>query len=184
MFYAHNLSDMEHDLDMSMQASCFKACSTKGTKRKHTEDADENERGSSAKKALMSFGEKLWPRPTSVPEPPQPKSILNYSSANNLNVSIVSAGEPNVTINQHFNHSVTNMQNHLANHSFIQSTYESVGPKKRVKFDEANVLYSSITYQRQIDPGSQYCGLIPKPLAEVKSKSLFTEIIDFTASLF
>lgn len=174
---------MEQDHDLSMQVSCFKACTTKGTKRKHTKDDDENEFGSSAKKALMSFGEKLWPH-SAPPEPQQPKSILNYSSTNNLNISVISAGEPNVSINQHFNKSVTNIQNHSTNNSFIQTPYESVGPKKRVKFDEANVLYSSITYQRQFDPSSQYCGLIPKPLAENKPKSFLTRIIDFTANLF
>lgn len=52
-------------------------------------------------------------------------------------------------------------------------------PKKRVKFDEENLIVSSITYQRQTE--AQRHMFDPK---HDEHKSFITKFIDFTANLF
>lgn len=52
-------------------------------------------------------------------------------------------------------------------------------PKKRVKFDEENIVVSSITYQRQ-----QQAMRLEQLKSYSTNRSLLTKIMDFTTSLF
>lgn len=128
-------------------------------KRRHP-DADSNpeEEGSSAKKAKTTIFSSIRDKFRSKkPEPP--RSILSYRSENQ-GEQCFSPFSPNHSVNV----SVTNTPT-----------------KKRVKFDELNLITSSITYQRHLNSSYQYTGIIPQ---KNENKSLLSRFLDFTASLF
>lgn len=145
------------------ELSCFQSATRRILKRKHSEsNIEENEPKPPKKSFFATLGEKLGLSRTSVP----PKSILTTNSSNRF-----TQGEMNYSY-QHDGYSsfVTNGE--------LEREHEI--PRKRVKFDEENLIVSSITYQRQqteayhmmTQPGSQ------------NNQSFFTKFVNYTASLF
>lgn len=144
---------------------CFHTVSKRILKRKHVE-SEENETKPVKKSLLSTIGEKLGlTRPHEKPQ----RSILSPtnrrypSTSGNMNLSYEHVG---------YSSYVTNMERDQE-HDFP--------PKKRVKFDEENLIVSSITYQRQQSEARQF--MIEQPRQD-EDKSFFNKIIDFTANLF
>ncbi len=127
-------------------------------KRKHTDST--NEEGSSAKKPRTTIFSSIRDKFRSKkPEPPKTRSILTYRS-DNQGEQICSPFSPNHSLSV----SITNTPT-----------------KKRVQFDELNLITSSITYQRHLNSSYQYTGIIPQ---KSENKSLLTRLLDFTSNLF
>ena len=144
---------------------CFQTASRRILKRKHSESV-ENISKQHKKSFFSTIGEKLgFSRPVSD----LPKSILSPNGSNRQTRS----GEVNHSYQHDYNSfGVTNEMEY--EHEFP--------PKKRVKFDEENLIVSSITFQRkQIE--SKAALHIFKPAAE-ENKSILSKIINFTANLF
>lgn len=160
IFYGQNMSMTDIDeVGKGNKFGCFQTASNRILKRKHSE-SNENEQKIPKKSFLSSIGEKLgFQRPSNT----APKSILTQNNVNQ--------GEMNYSY-QHDGFSAFNVTN-----DEVEQEHEI--PKKRVKFDEDNLIVSSITYQRQ---QSQVQRMMFHPKTE--EKSLMSKLIDYTANLF
>lgn len=151
------------DVGKDCKLSCFQTSSKRPLKRKHSE-IEEAETKTHKKSIFASIGEKLgFTRVCNQP----PKSILSPNSSNRRRLS----GEMNRSyLHDYHSFNVTNE---------VEPGHEI--PKKRVKFDEENLIVSSITYQRQCDE-AQF--MMPKPILPDENQSIFSKFVNFTASLF
>lgn len=130
------------DIDEAGETSCFQSATKRVLKRKHSQmEAPENPPKLPKKSIFASISDKLG-----LTRNDPPKSILTTTNR----------GEMNQTY-EHERIFATNNEEHEV-------------PRKRVKFDEENLIVSSITYQRQQTIEDH--------------KSLFSKIVDFTANLF
>jgi hypothetical protein len=163
------------DIDeIGSNSGCFH---TKRRKRKHSETEENENKKKPEKKSLFSvISEKLsftWTKEElQTPPPRQPRSILSpnssYASYNNF------VGE----LNYSFEHD----DGGFGESNFVTNNYNDFlddPPKKRVKFDEENIVVSSITYQRQ-----QQAMRLEHLKSNHQNKSIFSKFIDFTSSLF
>lgn len=148
------------------QLGCFQSATRSLLKRKHSE-TEEILTKPKKKSIFTSISETLG-FTRSISE--APKSILTANGSNRPRH--LSSGEMNHSY-QHDYHSfnVTNRVEHE----------HEVPPKKRVKFDEENLVYSSITYQRQQSDSRQ---MMVDPSKSEDSRSVFSKFVNFTASLF
>jgi hypothetical protein len=166
IFYGQNVSLTEIDkVGSEDQFGCFQAASRRLLKRKHSEmeQPTENEPQSSKKKSFFAaISEKLG---FSRESNDKPRSILQVQNR------FLSPQRHSGEMNYSYQHDsfVTN----------IEKEHET--PRKRVKFDEENLIVSSITYQRQ--QSQQRLNLIMEK-DENKSQSMFSKFVDFTANLF
>lgn len=146
---------------------CFQTASKRILKRKHS-DSEENAPKQSRKSIFSTISEKLG---FSRPPTPAPKSIL---SPNGRNKAVEYSGEDNPSYQHGYNlFGVTNEW---------EQEHENP-PRKRVKFDEENLIFSSITYQRRQQHETKAVHLF-KPSAEEENKSILTRLINYTANLF
>lgn len=106
------------------------------------------------------------------PRPSEPRSILSPNSSYRSFESHLT-GEQNYSY-QHDTFGFSSIAVTNRTHDFM-----SPPPKKRVKFDEENIVVSSITYQRQ-----QQQMKLEQLKSHTENRSLFTKIIDYTTSLF
>lgn len=143
---------------------CFQTASKRILKRKYSE-VEESESKSSKKSFFASIGEKFgFTRAVNDP----PRSILSPNNGNRRGMS----GETNRSyLHDYHSFNVTNEVNRE----------HELHPKKRVKFDEENLIFSSITYQRQQDE-AQF--MMPHPIIPDDNKSIFSKFVNFTANLF
>lgn len=157
------------DIDSeNSKLGCFETASRK-LKRNRSE-MEMNDEKPAAKSIFVSIGEKLGFLRTSDSQ--KPKSILTNHNHNR------SSGE----LNYSFAHD--SIHGHYDHPFNCTNTVEEseIPPKKRVKFDEENVVCSSITYQRQSEHANRM--LIPPTPTKHKDESFITKFINFTASLF
>lgn len=148
-----------NDIDKVGKEGCFQAATRRIRKRKHSE-MEENPPKVEKKSIFVTISEKLG-----FSREPQ-RTVLSPNGGNRRR------GELNYSFEHDAYGFVTNeMENH------------EVHPKKRVKFDEENLIVSSITYQRQ---QAQVQRLAETYSKEEKrdEKSMLSKIIDFTANLF
>lgn len=147
-----NSSELELNKSMGESSNCFKSSICR--KRKHSETVSEQQAEEDVaivKKSKPSFFESFRNRFSSKkyePETTQTRSILSFKSENRLQ------GE-------------TQLNPFSPNQSFISST--NTPTRKRVKFDEENLIKSSITYQRQLDNSYLYTGIIPAKKSEKRT---------------
>lgn len=141
---------------------CFQTASRRILKRKHS-GSEENLPKPLKRSFFSTIGEKLgWSRPTSDP----PRSILSPSNR------AVASGEVNHSYEHDYNtFDVTNE---------VEQEHEI--PKKRVKFDEENLIISSITYQRKQIESKASLHMFQSSATE--NKSIFSKFINYTANLF
>lgn len=146
-----NSSELELNKSAGESSNCFKSNICR--KRKHSETVSEQQAEEDVaivKKSKPSFFESFRNRFSSKkhePETPQTRSILTYKSENRLQ------GE-------------TQLNPFSPNQSFMSTNTPT---RKRVKFDEENLIKSSITYQRQLDNSFQYTGIIPAKKSEKRT---------------
>lgn len=143
---------------------CFQTASRRILKRKHSE-TEEKILKPQKRSIFSTIGEKLgFSRPANKP----PKSILSPSGSNRI-----ASGE--------VNHSYQHDYNSFGMTNEVEQEHETP-LKKRVKFDEENLIFSSITYQRKQtkQPAAVH---VFQPSAE-ENKSIFSKFIDYTANLF
>ena len=76
--------------------------------------------------------------------------------------------------------SVLTSRNIIHEQNVIEQDYET--PKKRVKFDEENLIVSSTAYQRQQQAERNLSQV--HHLREPESQSMFSKFVNFTANLF
>jgi uncharacterized UBP type Zn finger protein len=147
------------EIDQVGKEGCFQAATRRMRKRKHSE-LEENPPKTEKKSIFTTISEKLG----FSKEPP--RSALSQHSQN----------QHRGKLNFSFEHD---------EHAFVTNELESheIHPKKRVKFDEENLIVSSITYQRQ---QAEVRKLAENRRRRVESgeKSMFSKFIDFTANLF
>lgn len=145
------------DIDTVGKVGCFQSAARRIRKRKHSE-MEENPPKLEKKSIFATISEKFgFSRETT-------RSILTPSGSNRFQVS---AGEMNHSY-QHEDYA-----------SFVTNEPE-IHPKKRVKFDEENLIVSSITYQRQQTQVQR----LAQPKTADESESIFTKFVNFTANLF
>lgn len=148
-------------------------------KRKHSEmEQADDSKSHSNKSIFTSLKEKLgFNKATTTTTTEVKKSIL--SPIRRVNDSHNDSGEHN------FSHGFSSFASTplAANHSSNIMTNKRIAieeiPRKRVKFDEENLIVSSITYQRQ----HELRAAPPQPPTP-ETESLFTRFINFTANLF
>lgn len=142
-----------------------------GLKRKHSEMEDDF-KGHGNKSIFTSLKEKLGFKstPTSGDEEKTKKSIFSPLRDHNR------SGEHNFSNDNGFSSFASTPlgANHSSKLTHTNNRYEI--PRKRVKFDEENLIVSSITYQRQ--------NALREPQRDHKEESLLTKLINFTANLF
>lgn len=155
------------DVGKESKLGCFQTSSKRLLKRKHSE-IEELEPKAQKKSIFASIGERFGFTQASI-EPP--KSILSPNGINRREFTL--SGEMNRSYLPHDYHSfdVTNE---------VEQEHD-IHPKKRVKFDEENLIFSSITYQRQQDE-AQF--MMPRPMIQDEKKSIFSKFVNFTANLF
>lgn len=143
---------------------CFQTTSRRLLKRKHS-DVDKNKQKTVEKKSfLAAIGERFG---LTRPSQKSSKSIVTTNGCRN-------AGEIGNDSHMHgFLCDVTNMGMEGADENEFP-------PRKRVKFDEENLIVSSITYQRQQSEANR---IKMQPTVD-NEKSFITKFINFTASLF
>lgn len=165
------------DIDeIGSSSGCFQS---KRRKRKHSE-SEENENKvkpeKKSKKSLLSVISEKFSFARTKDEhqtpPPKPRSILS----------------PNTSY-QSFSQNITGELNYSFEHddeeygfsasNYVTNTDYYDPPKKRVKFDEENIVVSSITYQRQ-----QQQMRLEHLKSNNANKSIFSKFIDYTYSLF
>lgn len=153
-----SLTDID---EVGKDSSCFQSATKRILKRKHSE-MEENHSKPPKKSFFATLGEKLGLSRTVEP----PKSILTMSNNNRF-----AQGEMNYSY-QHdgFSSFVTNGDDDR----------EHEVPRKRVKFDEENLIVSSIKYQRQ---QTEAYHMIAQSRPD-ESQSLFAKFVNYTASLF
>lgn len=140
------------DIDDAGKSGCFRSAARKIRKRKLSE-TEENPPKVEKKSIFSTIGEKLgFSR-----EPP--RSVLTQN-----NRFGVSQGELNYSYQ------------HEDCQPFVTNEPED-HPKKRVKFDEDNLIVSSITYQRQQTQ-------VHRLAEQNEEKSVFAKFVNFTANLF
>lgn len=142
-----------------------------GMKRKHSEMEDDF-KGHSNKSIFTSLKEKLGFKSTQADE--KKKSIFSPLRDHN------GSGEHNFSNDNGFASFASTPlgANHTSKLTHTNYRRDEI-PRKRVKFDEENLIVSSITYQRQ--------NAIPElsnPQKDRKEESLLTKFINFTANLF
>lgn len=169
IFYGANVSSNEIDIE---NGGFFR--SRLGMKRKHSEMED-NFKGDSNKSIFTSLKEKLGFKSTQARGEEKKKSI--FSPLRDLNGS----GEHNFSNDNGFSSFASTPLG--ANHSSSKLTHTNNRrdeiPRKRVKFDEENLIVSSITYQRQ-----NALRELSVPQKDRKEESILTKFINFTANLF
>ena len=179
------MSDMELEGD---KIGCFQTASRKLTKRKHSEMNSSGVTATETQDPKRSFfstiGEKFGFHRTSetVTKPILVAQDNQQVSTGEHNNSFVNDNhQVQSTFNQSYSYCSINLVEETEN--------EQIHPKKRVKFDEENLICSSITYQRKSalrrpppyrNP-PQY--RLPQPV-QVKNDSIFTKFLNFTANLF
>lgn len=132
-------------------------------KRKHSEIEDDFKGHDNNKSIFTSLKEKLGFKSTKVNTK---KSIFSPLRDHN------GSGEHNFSNDNGFG-SFASTPNYSS--KFTHTNNRDEIPRKRVKFDEQNLIVSSITYQRQN-------ALLDKP--QKKGESLISKLINFTANLF
>lgn len=185
IFYGQNSSMTDISKLGSTSDGCFKSARL-FRKRKFSE-CEENENNESTfvkpviaeKRSLLSvISDKLtFTRTKSelqTPRPSQPRSILSPNSSYRSFESHLT-GEQNYS----YQHDSEFGFSTIAVTNRTQDDFMSPPPKKRVKFDEENIVVSSITYQRQ-----QQQLKLEQLKSHTNNRSLFTKIIDYTTSLF
>lgn len=168
IFYGQNASiiDIDEVGKEGSAFSCFQSSSKRVLKRKHAELEEVAPPEAEKKSIFATIGQKLGFTKRQAAAPL--KSVLSPNSRNRR----PTPGKLDLSY-EHDDFAVTNMERELE-HDFP--------PKKRVKFDEENLIVSSITYQRQTEAErSSQCMFNPK---HDEHKSFFTKFIDFTANLF
>jgi hypothetical protein len=144
-----------------------------GMKRKHSEMEDDF-KGHSNKSIFTSLKEKLGFKSTQARgEEKTEKSIFSPLRDHN------GSGEHNFSNDNGFSSfaSTPLRANHSSKPTHTNIRHEEI-PRKRVKFDEENLIVSSITYQRQTALRE-----VNEP-KDKKEDSLLTKFINFTANLF
>lgn len=149
-----------NDIDNVGKEGCFQTAARRIRKRKHS-DSEENLPKIEKKSFFATISEKLG-----FSRNP-PRTILTPNGNNHFKLS---AGELNHSY-QHDDYA-----------TFVTNESESyeIHRKKRVKFDEENLIVSSITYQRQ---QTQVHRLEETKVRE-DNKSMFTKFVNYTANLF
>lgn len=143
---------------------CFQTASRRILKRKHSE-TEENIPKQQKRSFFSTIGAKLG---FSRSSNNRPKSILSPTGSNRCAPS----GEVNRSYQHDYSSFVTNG---------VEQEHE-IHPKKRVKFDEENLIFSSITYQRKQTETQTAIHLFEPATAE--TKSIFSKFINYTANLF
>lgn len=174
------------DISKIGSTGCFE--SARRFRKRKLSECEENENGNEStmtttttpkhviadKRSLLSvISEKFMFTRTKkgVSTPPQPRSILSPNSSYRSFESHLT-GEQNFSYQHDFEFGFSSIA--VTNQDFM-----SPPPKKRVKFDEENIVVSSITYQRQ-----QQQAKLEQLKSHTTNRSLFTKIIDYTTSLF
>lgn len=179
------MSEMELKID---KIGCFQSASRKLTKRKHSEmnssDVTTTDAHDPKRSFFSTIGEKFGFHRTSETVTKQilvAQDNQQVSSGEHNNSFVNDNHQVQTSINQSYSYCSFNMVEETEN--------EQIHPKKRVKFDEENLICSSITYQRKStlrrpppyrNP-PQY--RLPQPV-QVKNDSIFTKFLNFTANLF
>lgn len=142
---------------------CFQTTSKRLMKRKHS-DVDKNKQKTVEKKSFVTaIGERFG---FSRGSQESSKSISTTNGCRN-------AGEIGNDSHMHgYLCDVINMG--------MEGDDNEFPPRKRVKFDEENLIVSSITYQRQQSEANR---MKMQPTVD-NEKSFITKFINFTASLF
>lgn len=150
-------------------------------KRKHSEMEKEDLKSHDNKSIFTSLKEKLGFKSPSSGNGTVKKSISSPLQGGFLNES----GEHNFSYGFSSFASTPLGANHSSNITNRFNNIEEV-PRKRVKFDEENLIVSSITYQRQsafrVHHQQQQSPAITP--ATRNEGSLFSKFINFTANLF
>lgn len=163
-----------NDIDIESGGGCFR--SRLGLKRKHSEMEDDFKGHGSSKSIFTSLKEKLGFKSTQARgEEKTKKSIFSPLRDHN------GSGEHNFSNDNGFSSFASTPlgANHSSKPTHTNNRRDEI-PRKRVKFDEENLIVSSITYQRQT-------ALQLRELSEPKDRkeeSLLTKFINFTANLF
>jgi hypothetical protein len=156
------------DIELENEHGCFQ--SVKSRKRKHSEMEDNSTKGD--QKSLLSVLKEKLGFKSSHDTASARKSILSPSNH---------VGEQNLSFQP------DNNMSKCANLSFNIDTNkgseEHEIPRKRVKFDEENLIFSSITYQRQNAVRMERENARVRG-EQVEEKSLLSRFINFTANLF
>jgi hypothetical protein len=150
-----------NDMDKVGKEGCFQSATRILRKRKHS-DSEENLPKVEKKSFFATISQKLgFSR-----EPP--RSILTQNGSNRFQLS---SGELNYSY-QHDDYA-----------SFVTNEPENneIHPKKRVKFDEENLIVSSIKYQRQQETQKNR---LEEPKVIDENASIFSKFVNFTANLF
>lgn len=155
-----------NDAGKDSKFGCFQTSSKRILKRKHSET--EESLSKPKKKSIFTSISEKFGFTRAINE--TPKSILTANGSNKSRC--FSSGEMNHSY-QHDYHSFDVTNDGGQEHD--------VPPKKRVKFDEENLVYSSITFQRQQND-SQY--MMNESNRSEERKSVFSKFANFTASLF
>jgi hypothetical protein len=160
-----------NDIDIEAEG-CFRR--RLGMKRKHSEMEDDF-KGNDNKSIFTSLKEKLGFKSTQARgEEKTKKSIFSPLRDHN------GSGEHNFSNDNGFSSFASTPLG--ANHSSKlthTNRHRDELPRKRVKFDEENLIVSSITYQRQ-----NALREFSDPQRDRKEESLLTKFINFTANLF
>ncbi|CRL08680.1 CLUMA_CG021666, isoform A [Clunio marinus] len=146
---------------------CFEAASRRILKRKHSEV----EKKSFIETIKEKFGFKIEEEAANQPQ----RSILTSNVRNKK-------GENNFSY-QHDDFNSFDIVTNNVECCDVDEHELQQPPRKRVKFDEKNLIISSITYQRQQRKQSEDDNLRMKHFYNNK-KSFFSKFIDFTANLF
>lgn len=167
------------DISKIGATGCFQAA--RRLRKRKLSECEENENGNelkveatTEKKSLFSvISEKLTftRTKTEAKIPSEPRSILSPNSSYR-SFECHLTGEQNYSYEHDYEFGFSTIA--VTNNNIC-----SPPPKKRVKFDEENIVVSSITYQRQ-----QQAIRLEQLKSHTTNRSLFTKIIDFTTSLF
>lgn len=157
-----SMNDIDSVGKSDAQLGCFQSASRRLLKRKHSEIEEIPAKSEKKKSIFEAIGEKLgFSRATNN----RPKSILTTNTSN-----LLASGK----LNQSYQHDYNSFD---VTNNVVEQEHEV--PKKRVKFDEENLIYSSITYQRQT---AAYQMMNQPGLND--NTSMFSKLVNFTASLF
>lgn len=154
-----SMTDIDN-VGKDVSLGCFQSASRHIRKRKHSE-MESDQPKLQRKSIFASIREKLGLVRSSA-DPP--KSIL---SSNGGYRQAPGETNPSYQHDDYFSFDVTNEVEHETH------------PKKRVKFDEENLIVSSITYQRQ-QTAAHHMMLE----SSADHKSMFAKFVNFTANLF
>jgi hypothetical protein len=169
-------------IDTSQQEGCFHSASRRLRKRKHSE-TDENEQRGQQKSIFTAIKEKFGFKSS----PPKKSSVLfplNGEHNSSHRSGGVSRGGANLSFTVDTNKKHDHAEDDDDEEDDDDGGFRSAVPRKRVKFDEENLIVSSISFQRQRDAMYMQTERRSERVTVQGDESLFSRFLNFTANLF